>query len=215
MFENLEYWWQTLNALDTATIYLLIFLSGYLENCIPPIPGDMVTVFAASMVGTGRLNYFLTFLTATAGNLSGFMTMYHIARYFGKDFFVRKNYRFFPVENIEKAEAWFNRHGYRIILFNRFLSGLRSVISIFAGMAHLKRRKIIPLALLSACMWDGVLIYGGFLLGDNWKGFIKIVEQYNKIVVTLIVLFITIFIVRKLVIRYKTKSHNRSTNVNE
>lgn len=204
-FFNIEQWLQTIQGLDTSLIYFMIFLSGYLENCIPPIPGDTVTVFAAYMVGTGRLSYFSVFFTATAGNLAGFMTMYHIGRFFGKKFFLEKNYKFFPRESIEKTEAWFKKYGYRIILFNRFLSGLRSVISVFSGMTQLQRRKIIPLAFLSACMWDGVLIYGGYLLGDNWHYFDQMLNRYNTVVFTVIIIVILFFIIRKIILYYQSK----------
>jgi membrane protein DedA with SNARE-associated domain len=203
---NIEHYLDAIKNLDTIWIYGIIFLSGYIENCFPPIPGDTVTVFAAYMVGTGRLNYFAVFFTATAGNLSGFMTMYQIGRYFGKDFFVNRNSKLFPKENIERAEAWFHKYGYRIIIFNRFLSGLRSVISIFSGMAHLKRMKIIPYALLSACMWDGVLIYAGYLLGDNWKTFDAFLARYNKVAIGVVTAAILGMIARKIYRRYKTKS---------
>ncbi|MBL7994745.1 DedA family protein [bacterium] len=204
MFEyfNIEQWIQTIEGFDTSLIYVIIFLSGYLENCIPPIPGDSVTVFAAIMVGTGRLNYVAVFITATAGNLAGFMTMYQVGRYLGKKFFLEKNYKFFPRERIEKTEAWFSKYGYRIILFNRFLSGFRSVISVFAGMTHLQRRKIIPLAFLSACMWDGVIIYGGYLVGDNFD---VILNRYNAVVLTIVILVIIIFLLRKIIIHSQSK----------
>ncbi|MCK6542751.1 DedA family protein [bacterium] len=193
---ELSQFFEWIQSLDTGLIYLVIFLSGFLENCIPPIPGDMVTVLAASMVGVGRLSYLPTFLTATAGNLIGFMTMYQIGRFFGKDFFLSRNFKYFPATAFEKAEAWFTRHGYRVILFNRFLSGLRSVISLFAGMTHLQKRKIIPLAFLSACMWDGVLIYAGYVLGDNWKAFENLMAQYNRVVFSILGLIALILLIR-------------------
>lgn len=202
---NIEQWINTIEGLDTSLIYVIIFLSGYLENCIPPIPGDSVTVFAAIMVGTGRLNYFAVFFAATAGNLAGFMTMYQVGRFLGKKFFLEKNYKFFPRERIEETEAWFNKYGYRIILFNRFLSGFRSVISVFAGMTHLRRRKIIPLAFLSACMWDGFIIYGGFLVGDNFD---EILNRYNTVVLTVVLLAIAIFLLRKIFLYYKSKNEH-------
>ncbi len=196
---NLEQFLQSVQNMDTVWIYGILFLAGYLENCVPPIPGDTVTVFAAYMVGTGRLNYFLVFLTATLGNLSGFMTMYQIGKYFGRDFFLKKNWKFFPREGFEKAETWFNKYGYKVILFNRFLSGLRSVISLFAGMTHLDRRRLLPLAFLSACMWDGVLIYGGYLVGDNWKYFDEIMEQYHWYVMTGLGLLAALFLTWKMI----------------
>jgi membrane protein DedA with SNARE-associated domain len=198
---DVEGFLESVRQLDTVWIYLILIGSGFLENCIPPIPGDTVTVFAAYMVGIGRLNYVAVFLTATAGNLAGFMTMYEFGRFFGKPFFMKRNFRLFPAENIEKAETWFRKHGYRIILFNRFLSGLRSVISISAGMAGLKRRRVLPLAFLSACMWDGLLIYGGYVVGDNWKRFDYLMERYNVAIFLLIAMVALVMIARHLIVR--------------
>lgn len=213
MFEsfNLDYWIGLVNGLDTVYLYGLIFLVGYLENCVPPIPGDMVTVIAAGMVGTGRLDYLMTFTVATAGNLSGFMTMYHVGRLFGRDFFIRRNFKFFPIEQMEKTEAWFQKYGYRIILFNRFLSGLRSVISLFAGMTRLQRRKIIPLALASAFMWDGILIYAGYVVGDNWKEFEEILGHYNKLVFGIIG-FVVVVLVARWFLRKSSKDSHEPSN---
>ena len=208
---SLEAALEAIKALDTVWIYLIIFTAGYLENCVPPVPGDTVTVFAAYMVGTGRLNYFAVFFTATLGNIAGFMTMYHIGKHFGKEFFLKKNWKWFPKAGFEKAETWFQKYGYKVILFNRFLSGLRSVISLFSGMAHLDRRKIIVLALLSACMWDGVLIYGGYLVGDNWQKFDAILEQYNTAALTVIGSLIGLFMVFK-IIRWLVGRNKQSTN---
>lgn len=196
---SLEAFLEAIKGLDSGWIYLIIFFAGYLENCIPPIPGDTVTVFAAYMVGTGRLNYFAVFFTATLGNLLGFMTMYQIGMHFGKEYFLGKNWKWFPKSNFEKAEQWFQKYGYKIILFNRFLSGLRSVISLFAGMAHLDRRKIIPLALLSACLWDGVLIYGGYLVGDNWQAFDALLEKYNTAAVIVISGVIALYVIYRII----------------
>ncbi len=193
----------TFDQLDTGLIYFIIFAAGFLENCIPPIPGDTVTVLGAWLVGTGRLNYFGVFFSATAGNLSGFMVMYHIGRTFGQDYFIRKNFRFFPKRDILKSEQWFTRYGFKIILVNRFLSGLRSVISLFSGMAHLNRGKVILFAFLSACMWDGLLLYGGYLLGQNFE---ILVGRYNKVMLIVVASVVLILIGFRWWTRRKTES---------
>ncbi len=198
--------WIEVQALDTGWIYLIIFLSGYLENLIPPVPGDMVTVFAASLVGVGRLNYFATFTTAAAGNICGFMTMYAIGRWLGREFFEKRELKYFPKAGFQKTEQWFSKYGYFVITFNRFLSGLRSVISIFAGMTGLNPLKVMGLAFVSACLWDGALIYAGYLLGDNWKLFESMLQKYNQSVFAILALGFVIFIILKVYSKYRRPS---------
>lgn len=191
---------------DSTVLYAGVFLWAYLENVFPPVPGDTVTIAAAALVGAGELSYLAVFLCATIGNVSGFTTLYFLGRRFGKGFFLRKRFRFFPPERIEKAERWFGRYGYKIILFNRFMSGVRSVISLVSGITRLRISRVVPLAFLSCCMWDGLLIYGGSLLGTNWKTLDNLLARYNTVALSLIVLIVVIFSVRAFLRRKSASS---------
>ncbi|MDY6934392.1 MAG: DedA family protein [Spirochaetota bacterium] len=179
-------------------IYLFLFLSAIIENLFPPIPGDTITVFGAFLVGTGRLDYLLVYLTTTIGSVIGFMILFIIGKSIGRDYFHNKDYKFFSEKNINAAEGWFLKYGYLVVLGNRFLPGIRSVISIVSGFSKLKTIKVSLYALISSSIWNLIWIHTGFLLGDNWeivRGKIgKILNNYN-IVITIFIIIIIIVII--------------------
>jgi membrane protein DedA with SNARE-associated domain len=190
-----------LHSLPDALIYLLLGLSAYVENIFPPIPGDTITAFGAFLVGIGRLDFFGVYISTTLGSLLGFMTLFWVGLYLGRRFFVEKDYRFFKAKDIIKAEAWYRKHGYLLVAFNRFLPGIRSVISLAGGISRLRVMGVALLALLSCAVWNLIWILMGYMLGTNWEIFetriTAVLTRYNIIVLVVFVLVIIFFVVRK------------------
>ena len=62
---------------------------------------------------------------------------------------------------------------------NRFLLGSRAVISVMAGLMHLRTPFVLLAALTSAVAWNVLLLYGGFFLGSNWKDIGSYVAVYS------------------------------------
>jgi membrane protein DedA with SNARE-associated domain len=154
---------------NDVIIYLFLFASAVVENIFPPIPGDTVTVLGAFLVGTGRLEFVPVYLATTFGSTAGFMLLVFLGRALMREFFIKKDYKFFSARSIVRAEAWFARYGYLVVLSNRFLPGIRSVISITAGITRLELSKVFFLSLASSALWNFLWILVGFFLGNNWR----------------------------------------------
>jgi len=188
-----------LEQINPVMAYAILFLSAIIENVFPPIPGDTVTVIGAYLITTGNLGFWGVYLSTTTGSLVGFFIMYLLGLKFGRSF-VRSKFKskIFSDEMFNRVEKWFVKYGYWVILANRFLSGTRSVIALFSGFFHLEWYKVILLGLISALVWNGLLIYAGYLLGVNWELITDIISRYNKIVIALtLIAIITYFIVKK------------------
>lgn len=184
-------------AQTNSTIsYLLLFICSFIENVFPPAPGDSVTVFGAFLGGRGKLEFFWVLFSTTAGSTFGFLFFYYLGYKLGRDYFVKKNFKYFTVEHIDSTTTWFNKYGYYIILGNRFLVGIRSVISIAAGIARMDQKKVITLCIISGLVWNSILIYFGYFLGENWKDIEFYLARYSQIVFGLIAITIIILIFR-------------------
>ena len=178
--------------------YLVFLVSAYAENVLPPIPGDTVVVLSAYLVSTGQLDFWGVYFATTIGSVLGFLTMYLIGHRFGRSFIYNKKYgaRLFKEDHILKVEKWFSRWGYWVIFANRFLSGTRSVISLFAGSFHLHPLPVILLSTLSALIWNALLLLAGVLLGKNWQTIGAVISRYNQIFIVLLVVLGIYLIIR-------------------
>lgn len=192
------------DALPDVLLYFLLGLSAYVENIFPPIPGDTITAFGAFLVGTGRLGFLGVYVSTTLGSLAGFMSLFWIGGLLGRKFFIQKDYRFFSAQSIVRAEKWFRKYGYLLILLNRFFPGIRSIISLAGGFSKLGIIRVTLLALISAGAWNLIWIAIGYSLGNNWEmvkaKMGRILFEYNMtflIVAAVVVLFLVLRMIRK------------------
>ncbi len=169
------------SRLSIQWFYCAVFLSSFIENIFPPVPGDTVTVFAAYFAGRTQLGFLGIFIATNLGSIAGFMTYYTLGRLIHPEYFERKNYRFFPASSFKTAGDWFKRYGYWIILFNRFLSGVRSVISIVCGIYRLPWMRVLIVTAIGCSIWNGLLLWAGYLLGSNWRRIDYIMQHYSRI----------------------------------
>ena len=181
-------------------VYIILGISAFVENVFPPIPGDTITAFGAFMVGAGKIGFAQVYLSTILGSTLGFMSLFWLGARLGRSYFVKRDYWLFKADDLIKAELWFRKYGYLLILMNRFLPGIRSVISISAGISGLKPAKAAFFALLSCSVWNLIWIAFGYTIGSNWPAIkltiAKIMSRYNVIVLSLVGVAIVLVIIR-------------------
>jgi membrane protein DedA with SNARE-associated domain len=202
----MEIFLEYLDSLPDYLVYVSLGLSSFVENLFPPVPGDTIIVFGAFLVGIGRLDLFWVYFSTTLGSLSGFMSLFWIGRYLGRRFFIERDYRFIKAKDIIKAEEWFRKYGYFLIVLNRFIPAIRSVISVAGGISGLSGPKVSVLALLSCAVWNIIWTLLGYALGSNWDAFktrmSAIMMRYNIAILVLFCMFVLFIIIRR---QYKRK----------
>ena len=175
-----------MEAIPAVWAYAVIFLIAYGENVIPPIPGDMIVVFGGYLVGIGKLSFAVVLILSVLGGALGFMTMYAVGRRLGDAVFEEDRLRWLPKEQIRKAQAWLGRWGYGVVAANRFLSGVRSVIALSVGMAHMPVRAAALLSTISATLWCALITFAGYALGENWRAVADYLARYGRIMVVVL-----------------------------
>jgi membrane protein DedA with SNARE-associated domain len=203
MFENI------LNQISTFPplwIYITLFFFAFIENVFPPSPSDIVLVVGGSLVGTGAISFILALTFATLGSITGFLLMFYIGSTVDKKVIHSGKFRFIPVESLNKVEAWFRKYGYFIVVANRFMPGTRAVISFFAGISHLDPKRTITLCFVSALLWNTIMLYLGFVFGDNVATVDEYLTTYTNIVIILTGIIILFFIVRLFFRKRKAKA---------
>ena len=202
MFEDI------LNNISSFTpfwIYVTLFLFAFVENVFPPSPSDLVVVLGGSLVSTGVISFIPALLLTTIGSVVGFMILFYFGSTVDRKVVHSGKYKYIPVNAIEKVELWFKKYGYYVIIANRFLPGTRSVISFFAGMSMMDAKKTNVLAAISAFVWNAIIIYLGYIFGNNVSVVDKYLSTYSNIAIAITVVVVIIFVMKFYLSRKKNK----------
>jgi membrane protein DedA with SNARE-associated domain len=172
----------TLSQLDIGYIYLVVLLAAFAENLVPPLPSDVIIVFAASLVGIKGGSGPLAVASAAIGSTLGFMAMFWIGAQVGHRVLETGRIKFISVDLVRRVENWFRHYGYWVIVGNRFLSGTRAVISFCAGASDLKLLPTTVLSFLSSAVYYGIVVYLSLTVGERWREIGSIMETYGTVV---------------------------------
>ncbi len=142
----------------------------FVENVFPPIPSEVVLPLAGFFVARGELSFVGVLLASTLGSVLGSIFLYELARYGGRPFVLRYGsiLRVGP-EELDRADAWFERRGPIIVLVGRCIPGVRSLVSLPAGTLKMSRLSYILLTLVGTLIWNAALIGAGWVLGEEWE----------------------------------------------
>jgi len=175
---------QVLRDLGYAGLALLMLA----ETVFPPIPSEAVLPLAGYLVERGDFNYVLVLLTSTAGSVLGAMVLYEAARHGGRPFAERfLRFAHLQPEKLDDAERWFARRGALIVLLGRCVPGMRSLVSLPAGLLRMPRLQYLGLTLLGSAIWNAVLVTVGYLLGSQWERVADVIGPVSKPLVAIAV----------------------------
>lgn len=167
-----------------------IALGIFLENVFPPIPSEVILPLAGFTAAQGRYSIVEAVLWATLGSVTGALLLYGIGAALGLDRLkvIAHKMPLVDVADIDKTDAWFSKHGPKAVFFGRFVPGIRSLISIPAGIDRMPVAKFVGYTTAGSLIWNTLFVWLGFQLGDRYH----LVEQYmdpiSKVVYVLIVL---------------------------
>lgn len=194
-----------ISTLDPALIYVVLFFFAFIENILPPSPSDFVLIVGATLISNSTIGFVpILILTSIASGL-GFIVMYLIGEYFGEKILRSGKLKFIKAESLEKADKFFHKYGYKIIIINRFLPGTRAVVSFFSGVHKLKPVPTFTYAALSSLLWNSLLIFLGIQLGNNLELIDKYLKEYSQIIFGILALTAFVFLVKFILNKKKNK----------
>ncbi|TCZ62995.1 DedA family protein [Roseicella aquatilis] len=151
-----------------------VFLLMVAENLFPPIPSEVVMPLAGFAAARGQMSLSGVILAGIAGSLAGNAVWFELARAFGAERMYAILDRVHRVtrlgrEEIGRAEVALRRNGPAAVCIARMMPGLRTGISIPAGLVALPRRVFYLWTAVGTTLWTGGLALAGFLLEDRFQ----------------------------------------------
>jgi membrane protein DedA with SNARE-associated domain len=149
-----------------------------LENLIPPIPSEIVLSLAGYLASEGRVNLVMVYLAATAGAVLGALLLYGLGYALGEDRLKHWLDRLplVDVDDLNKADRWFERHARAAVLFGRCAPVVRSLVSIPAGANHMPIGEFVLFTALGSGVWNAIFVGGGYALGSRFQD----LERYSQ-----------------------------------
>ena len=190
------------NTIDSMG-YIGLALLMFLENIFPPIPSELIMPLGGFVASEGKLSLPLVIVAGTIGSVVGQLPLYYLGHFLGKARLMRladKHGKWLTVSgaDIDKASKWFNRQGSKAVLIGRLVPGVRSLISVPAGICGMSLPKFLLYSTLGMGVWAGALAFAGKLLGQNYEKVEHVMGPASKIILVLIVVgFIVWVVLRK------------------
>ncbi len=149
--------------------YLGIFVLMVIENVFPPIPSEVIMGLGGVAVARGTMSFWPLLAVGTIGSTLGNYVWFLAGDKWGYrrlQPFVDRWGRWLTLEwhDIERATAFFQRHGQWIVFALRFSPFLRTIISLPAGLTHMRHWRFLAFTFAGAAVWNAALIKGGQFL---------------------------------------------------
>ncbi len=203
MLDGVSIWAQdVIEQLGALGVALLVII----ENLFPPIPSEIVLPFAGFVAQQGPGSVVVMIAAATAGSIIGALVLYGVAARLGQDRirqFVLRFGKWFTVReaDLNRAEAWFDRHSFMAVTLGRCVPLVRSLVSLPAGFYRMPLLRYTIGTAIGSLVWNTALIGAGAALGHRWDVVERYVGYFQYVVIIAIMAVVARFVVRRITSR--------------
>ena len=191
---------------NSTIAYLTICLAMFLENIIPPIPSEIIMPLGGFFVYQQKLNFYILVFWGVFGTILGSLPWYYLGRLVNEkriSNFLDKKGKYLGISSNDliKSKKWFEKYGVSLVFWGRLVPGIRTLISVPAGIELMPLRKFLIWTTFGSVIWVAFLTYAGYLFGENYP----IIETYLKqikYVVKPILILIFLYFLTKILIKY-------------
>lgn len=167
-----------LNLIYSTGYFGIVFLM-FVENVFPPIPSEYIMPLAGFLVEEGKFSLAGVIAAGTLGSVLGAFPLYFFGRKVGEEGiknFADRYGKWLTIsrEDVERANDWFKKYGSTAVFLCRLVPGIRSFISIPAGINQMNFAAFLFYTTLGSTIWTAILASAGYFLKSNFRE----VEQY-------------------------------------
>lgn len=161
-----------------------VFIFVMLEYANIPLPSEIVLAFVGIMAASGNISLSSAIVVSILGGIVGSVINYYIGLYFGKPV-VEYILKRFPKtkKSLSSSMGLLKKYDKFAVLLSRTIPLVRTFISIPAGILKMNIFVFTLYSAIGISIWNCILIYLGYILGDNMHKIIYIMETYYIIIV--------------------------------
>jgi membrane protein DedA with SNARE-associated domain len=173
--------------------YIGIVFLMFLENVFPPIPSELIMPLSGYVSAQGKLTWIGVVAAGTLGSVLGALPLYYLGKIVGEERlkkWAEKHGAWLAVspDDITKSKEWFDKHGAKAVLIGRLVPGIRSLISIPAGLSQMNLPQFLLYTAFGTAIWSALLAGAGVWLGQHYEKVDKYLGPFTYIVLGAVLL---------------------------
>jgi membrane protein DedA with SNARE-associated domain len=170
---------------DPRLGYLALGLAMLLENLIPPIPSELIQPLGGFLVQQGKLELLPVILVGVGGTVLGCWFWYGVGCWIGEARLIawidRHGSRLgIGVGDLARSRAWFSRYGVGLVFWGRMVPGLRTWISVPAGLEAMPQPSFLLATAAGSAIWVTALTLAGRGLGAGYGQLGRLLAPYGQ-----------------------------------
>jgi membrane protein DedA with SNARE-associated domain len=183
--------------------YLGIGLLMFGENLFPPIPSELIMPLAGFAIAKGEMEFLPVITAGVVGTIIGCLPWYYLGKLISEERLAHWADRYggwlgISGKDIDHSKEWFQRYGIAAVFFGRMVPGIRTLISLPAGIEGMPLQTFLLFSTAGITIWVSALTALGYFLGDNYEKVDQYLAPVSKIVVVLLAVALGIWIWKKI-----------------
>lgn len=173
----------------------------FLENVVPPIPSEVIMPLSGYASSRTDMTLFGVVLAGTVGSVLGTLPWYYLGRLVDQEVLLGwadRHGRWLSIssKDIVRAMGWFHeRKGAWTVGLARMVPGIRTYISVPAGLSDMKLPFYLFFSFIGSAIWIGGLAIAGYLLGDQFERVANYVAPASRFILVAVVIFAIVWVI--------------------
>jgi membrane protein DedA with SNARE-associated domain len=183
--------------------YGVIALVMLLENVVPPIPSEVVMPLAGFLVQQGKLELVPTLLAGLIGTVLGAWFWYGVGRQINEErleHWLRRHGRWLGLrpEDLARSRRWFQRHGVAVVFWGRLIPGVRTFVSLPAGIELMPQPLFLAWTSAGSLLWILLLTLAGQALGASYGLVLQLLKPVSSLLLVAVVILLVALLLRQI-----------------
>ena len=177
--------------------YGAILIAMFLENLFPPIPSELIMPLGGFYISQGQLSFFPVIFAGLIGTVLGAFPWYGLGRLVNEEkiaIWLTKYGKWLGItpNDLYKSHNCFSRHGKSLVFWGRLIPGIRTLISVPAGIELMPLVPFIAWTTAGSLLWIIFLTISGIILGESYSAVEIWIEPFSKVIKLILVLSVSI-----------------------
>jgi len=173
----------------------------FLENIIPPIPSEIIMPLGGFFVYQGTLNFYVLVFFGLLGTVIGALPWYYLGKLMNErriSNFIEKKGKFIGItaKDLKKSKLWFDQYGISLVFWGRLIPGIRTLISVPAGIELMPLGTFLIWTTLGSLIWIIALTLAGYAFGENYEVISQYVDNFKVFLKPIFVLIALYFLLK-------------------